>query len=390
VASALVLSHLFPSSARPGVGPFVADEVAALNEDIPVSVIAPVRWVPPAPVAGWQRERAVPRSTQNGLDVLRPRVLALPFAGLHLETQLWPTQLRRLVRATVATKDVRLIHAHFALPNGWAAVRLGAELGLPVFVTLYGSDVLVFGRNPRLRPMLVEVVRAAERTIAVSEELAEEALRLGAPPERVSVLTCGVPSAVADATTHLDARRALGLVPGDEWILWVGGLVEVKQPLQMIETLAALHEARPNVRLAMVGDGPLAAELERAVTAHGLEDHVRLLGYLPRRSVASWQHAANVICNTSRSEGTPVALVEALVCGTSVAAYPVGGIPSLLRRIGVGSLAAASTPTMLARAIGDELGRVPDRALVASAADALRLERSIAPLREQYAEVVRD
>jgi glycosyltransferase involved in cell wall biosynthesis len=88
-----------------------------------------------------------------------------------------------------------------------------------------------------------------------------------------------------------------------------------------------------------------------------------VLGGLDSAAVAIWQAAADVVLNTSRSEGLPFALSEALVSGTRVAAVPVGGIPELLAATSGGTLAADSSPEAVADAIHHELELAPDEDL---------------------------
>ncbi len=375
--SVLVLSHLFPSSAAPGSGPFVADEVAHLAEFEDVVVVAPVRRVPPLPVAAWKLEREVPLdSVVAGVRVLRPRVLALPFGGLWAETLLWPRQLRTVVSRLVEENNVSLIHAHFGIPDGWAALQLSRELGIPFVVTLLGSDALVLSRKRSVERLLADVVRGASRVIAVSSEIADRAIELGARRDKVLVQPCGVPALISEATNHSSAREELGLLGSEQWVLWVGGLVDVKQPLHIVDAFARLAADRPNTRLAMVGDGPLRADVDARIAGHGLRERVRRCGQLGRSEVALWQHAADVFCNTSRSEGTPVAMMEAAVCGTPVVAYDVGGIPAVVAPE-IGRIIRSRAPDELASELSLELSSPRDRSVVRGGASRLRIEHSI-------------
>jgi glycosyltransferase involved in cell wall biosynthesis len=253
---------------------------------------------------------------------------------------------------------------------------LSRELGIPFVVTLLGSDALVLSRSRPVERLLADVVRGASRVIAVSTEIADRAIELGAQREQVLVQPCGVPALISDATSHSEARETLGLLGSEEWILWVGGLVDVKQPLHIVDAFARVAEERPNTRLAMVGDGPLRADVDARIAGHGLRERVRTCGHLGRGEVAVWQHAADVFCNTSRSEGTPVALMEAAVCGTPVVAYDVGGIPGVVAPE-IGRITRLREPDGLARELSLELSRPRDRSVVRDGASRLRIEHSI-------------
>jgi glycosyltransferase involved in cell wall biosynthesis len=103
--------------------------------------------------------------------------------------------------------------------------------------------------------------------------------------------------------------------------------------------------------------------LHQTVRKLHCEGYVSLLGGLDTADVATWQAAANLVLNTSQSEGLPFSLSEALVSGTRVAAVPVGGIPELLAETSGGTLAVDSSPEAIADAIHHELELAPDENL---------------------------
>src|SRR5262249_49872688 len=153
-----------------------------------------------------------------------------------------------------------------------------------------------------------------------------QAARLGVPSGRIHMITGGVPYRPREDRS--EARRRLGVDEEAVCILWVGRLVSVKQPLEAIRAFAALVTAspRPGAVLVLIGEGPLASRVADLVRREGLEDRVRLLGYQSREEVWSWQCASDLLVNSSRSEGTPVAVLEALGAGMPVAAYPLPGV----------------------------------------------------------------
>ena len=83
-------------------------------------------------------------------------------------------------------------------------------------------------------------------------------------------------------------------------------------------------------QLIIIGSGPLRAKLEHQAQQLGISDHVQFLGNRPHHEVALWMNRANVLCLTSRSEGMPNVVVEALVSGLPVVATAVGACPELL------------------------------------------------------------
>jgi teichuronic acid biosynthesis glycosyltransferase TuaC len=147
-------------------------------------------------------------------------------------------------------------------------------------------------------------------------------------------------------------------------------------------SLVAAHD--PDVRLALIGDGPLRSEVRGHIRKLRLEHVVSTVGTLDSAGVALWQAAADVALNTSTSEGLPFALCEALVSGTCVAAVPVGGIPELLAATSGGTLAADASPEAVADAIERALAIPPDPDLPERAAF-LRLSHVVPRIADIYA-----
>jgi len=357
--SVLVLSHLYPSTPNPYLGLFVARQVQALRETHDFRVVAPTRWLPPV-TRSWRIERKLPkREVVDGTPVYRPRALHLPFGMATVEALALPVALRRQTRDLRRAREIDLVHAHFGVPDGWAAARLVEQLRVPLVVSLWGSDVLVLPRRRAVRRLLSHALRRADHVIAPSRPILDRAIELGADARRSSVLMGGVPDDYP-RMSRADARAALALSPTSRLVLWVGNLVSVKQPLLALKSISLVAGRNRDVRLALVGDGPLRSEVRDCIRELRIEDVVSVVGTLDSNSVARWQTAADVALNTSRSEGLPFALCEALVSGTRVAAVPVGGIPELLAATSGGTLAEDSSPEAVADAIEHELALAPD------------------------------
>jgi glycosyltransferase involved in cell wall biosynthesis len=206
-----------------------------------------------------------------------------------------------------------------------------------------------------LRRLFKRTFAEARAVIAVSDELAARAEPLGASVERLHVIPGGVP--YVPLAPRLTARASLGIPAETLCVLWVGGLVPVKQPLDAVEAFSHLAAELRNesVILVMIGDGPLMSKVRTAVRERNLHDAVRLPGYLARERVWQWHCAADVLVNSSRSEGTPRAVLEALGAGTAVVGYSVGGIPAAVGAVDGGRVAADKNPHALAASIADEL-----------------------------------
>jgi glycosyltransferase involved in cell wall biosynthesis len=131
-------------------------------------------------------------------------------------------------------------------------------------------------------------------------------------------------------------------------VLGVGRLKAPKDFLTLVRALALLPGG--SCRLRVAGDGPDRPELEQEISSLGLEDAVELLG--DRDDVERLLHESRVFVLSSRSEGMPMSVLEAMASGVPVVASAVGGIPELVIDGETGLLVEPGDPRSLAAAIG--------------------------------------
>jgi len=284
--------------------------------------------------------------------------------------------------------DGELVHAHYAVPDGYAAARFASLERAPLVLTVWGSDVLQLGRIRRARGVLARTLGEARAIIAVSDELAEGAERLGASRDRLHVIVSGVP--YLRPLARDDARAQLGVSDDAVCVLWVGRLHPVKQPEEMIR---AFDELRPligrDALLVMVGDGPLRKAVRELVHQRRLNGNVRLVGHCSRDATWRWQCAADVLVNSSKSEGTPRAVLEALGAGTPAVGYPLRGVQAALSAVEGGRVAAERKPASLSAAILEELATSRDRSRLAMRArERFAIERTVRAIEDVYESVV--
>jgi glycosyltransferase involved in cell wall biosynthesis len=152
-----------------------------------------------------------------------------------------------------------------------------------------------------------------------------------APARKVRVIQNGIDIAHFTGTLgdRAAVRQSLG-VPADAPLIGtVGRLNEVKRQDVLIRAFARLRQQFVNAHLVLVGDGPARADLEALVAQSNLGAFVHFAGYQP--SSGPYLQAMDLFSMTSRSEGTPQAMLEASVIGVPVVASRVGGIPELVQ-----------------------------------------------------------
>jgi glycosyltransferase involved in cell wall biosynthesis len=329
----LVLSTLYPDTARPNFGVFVRERVLQLATHAEVVVVAPVPWVP---FNRWIRKlpaRNMPRARrEDGVLVHRPRFLSPPAIGKSLDPLLYFASLLPFLRALRRGFPFDVIDAEFGYPDGVAAARFGQVFRCPVFITMRGDEARRAKRTLD-RLQLAAAYRRA-RVLAVSESLRQLAARFGLDPARVRLLRNGVDATRFRPSDRAAARDRLGLPAERPILLSVGWLSDNKGQHRVLEALPAILGDVPHLLYVAVGEADRDADrrrIERLVRQHRLEGHVALVGARPHAEVPTWLAAADLLCMATDREGCSNAVLEALACGVPVVTTRVGGNAELVR-----------------------------------------------------------
>jgi glycosyltransferase involved in cell wall biosynthesis len=278
---------------------------------------------------------------------------------------LW--QLYRVIRECRPA----IVHTHTAKAGvlGRIAARLA---GVPVVVHTYHGHVLrgYFGplKTAFFRRLETALNRVTDVAITVSTALRDDLAEMGvAPREKIRVVPLGLDLArFARPHARGELRTACGAGPEEVLIGVVGRLVPIKDIDCFLTAAAQVSRAAARARFAIVGDGELRAVLERKAADLGLGARLTFVGW--RKDLESVYADLDVVVNSSRNEGTPVALIEAMAAGRPVVATAVGGTSDLLGGGARGRLVPAGDPAALARAIVETLDQAEDSARRAHAA----------------------
>ncbi|MGC7838175.1 glycosyltransferase family 4 protein, partial [Pseudomonas wayambapalatensis] len=119
---------------------------------------------------------------------------------------------------------------------------------------------------------------------------------------------------------------------------YVGRLSSEKGPDLFLDTLIPLCQRHPRLHAVMLGDGPERATLQARIEAAGLGERITLPGF--QRDMQAWMTRLDALVISSRTEGTPMILLEAMQDGVPVVAFGVGGIPDVIEHGRSGLLAA--------------------------------------------------
>jgi glycosyltransferase involved in cell wall biosynthesis len=263
-----------------------------------------------------------------------------------------------------------LVHTHGYRADLLAGAAAG-DLRLPRVSTFHGFTG--GGWKNRLYEYLqIRAARRCDAVIAVSAPIQGRLVRSGVLPARVHL----VPNALARREALLDraaARAELGLAPEATVIGWIGRLSLEKGPDVLLRAVPDLGD--PGWQVSMIGEGPLRSLLRQTSDQLGIAERVRWHGLVP--DAARCYAAFDCVVLSSRTEGTPIVLLEAMAGGIPVVATRVGGVPDVMRE-DEGFLVPPEAPAALAAAVRSVL---TDRGAAASRAAraAARIARDYAP-----------
>jgi glycosyltransferase involved in cell wall biosynthesis len=301
----------------------------------------------------------------------------VPITDLGVGRRIYdPSGARGLLRLISLVQDFRpdVIHGYLFGPNLFAALA-GRACGVPV-VCVAKRNVDAFESRRQIAIQRL-AHRLATHVTAVSREVGESSIALGIPRERVTVIENGVDVGRFDPRAPLAAVPGLPAPPaGAPLVGSVGCLAPRKDFGTLLEALARLAGAGIEFRCAIAGDGPERAALEARAATLGLAEHVTFLG--ERSDVDRLLPHFDLFVLSSREEGIPNALLEAMAAGRACIATRVGGNAEVLADGRTGWLVPAQDPGALAAALERAIRDPSDAASRGAAArEAMLAERSI-------------
>ena len=247
-------------------------------------------------------------------------------------------------------------------PTGASLLRACRRRDIPLVTVFYGFDATDRTVLHDQASSYARLFRSGNPIVAVSRDIQERLIGLGAPRNRTHYIPCGV-----------DPARFVPTTPSANppHFLAIGRFVDKKAPHLTILAFSRVIAAVPEARLAMVGDGPLLGACRQLTRALGLEASVSFLGPRSHRQLPGLLRGARAFVQHSMaapsgdSEGTPVALLEAGAAGLPAVSTRHGGIPEvivdgvtglLVEEADVEAMADAMVRLASDPALADELG----------------------------------
>lgn len=233
------------------------------------------------------------------------------------------------LRRIVAQRAPDIIESHMIKSHFLVKVsELGRRLPWVAFHHGYTKTDLKMQLYNRLNRWSLP---SAARVVTVCGEFAEQLARAGVPAGRIFVRHNAIgPAVPAEEEEVRELRHRLGVDSGEPVILAVGRMSREKGHVDLISAVGQLRHLDPelNFKLVIVGDGPERERVERLAAELAISERVVLAGHVD--DLRAYYALADVLAMPSHSEGSPLALLEAMAAGVPVVATRVGGVPEIV------------------------------------------------------------
>lgn len=355
-----VITQIFPVREQPYRGHSVYQTLLRLKQWADILVVSPQsrypRWFLPR-CRSWARtdeSYMPPDIAVRYVSYSSVPLLTRPVNGTLCSNRLYPY---------VAASKPDLILSYWLYPDGYAAVRIARQLGVPVVVKAVGSDINQ-SSDPISKALIKTVLHESDAVLTVSRDLRNKIIDMNIDRSKVFAIPNGCDTEVFRPGDRKLARRDLGLCDRDRIILYIGRLDIRKGLRELVSAVALVQQQQPFVKLVLVGEGPYRDELERCASQNGV--NIKLIGVCSSTEIARWLASCDVASLPSYDEGCPNVILEALSCGRPVVATRVGGIPELVNDQ-LGILVERKNVPALASALHEALSRQWDEAEIACA-----------------------
>jgi glycosyltransferase involved in cell wall biosynthesis len=262
----------------------------------------------------------------------------------------------RIFTEVIRKCDIVHVHGHPYI-SSYLACKIAKKYKKPLILTQHNTFIdfqswlnIVENLNDWVVGSMV--LRDADRVITVSRKTMEYVLKLGADKSKTSVMYNGVDQNFFYPMNKKKSRDKLCLPENKMLILTVRRLVYKNGLDTLIESASLLVRNRPNLLFIVIGNGPDRKFITNRIRQLGINDNVRLAGFVPEELLPLYYNAADYfVIPSSSGEGLPMVLLEAMACGLPVIATTVGGTPEIIKDMINGALVPPRNQEALAQAI---------------------------------------
>lgn len=256
--------------------------------------------------------------------------------GLLVKIQVLTFLFFNVFHSLQKLKKMDVIHVQWPIPNGLGALFLKKIYGIPYINTVHGEEVHL-SRRYHMLFALRWLVNNSSKTITNSTATRKFCLEAGLDSEKIDVIPFGVDT---------DFFRPLNVYKDENifQILSVGYLIERKGFEYLIKAMPHVLKEYKQVRLKIVGSGPLESNLKELIYELDLGDEVEIVKNVTDEELLMLYNSADlfvlpsIVDSEGNTEGLGVVLLEAMACGIPVVGSDVGGIADIIQNESIGFL----------------------------------------------------
>ncbi|MFZ6013766.1 MAG: glycosyltransferase [Bacteroidota bacterium] len=270
-------------------------------------------------------------------------------------------------------KKFSVIHGFWAMPNGFMAVLLGKIFKSKSIVSVLGGDAIAlpdinYGQllNPLYRKLIFWTLRHAEEVNVLTSYLIRNLKKAGFERKDIKIIPWGV-----DTAAFSFREKAVG---SPVKFLHVANLHPVKDQATMLRAFKIIH-SKVSSQLVMIGEGDHEIRIKKLISDLGLQHAVTMLGLLPYEDLPHHYSTADVLLQTSLSEGQSEVVTEAMSCGVLVCGTQVGlmyDLPDCCVAVPVGDAERLGDEVVALLAAPERMAAIRARAKTWASAHSLR------------------
>ncbi len=248
-----------------------------------------------------------------------------------------------------------LLHSHWILPQGFTGVLAAIPLNIPHVVTVHGSDA--FSLNGKCLTRFKKFTLDHADAVTVNSSATKQKILSIAPHlSNLSLIPMGVSTSQRDTKRCADLRLQH---KGDDGplLIFVGRLIQLKGVEDLLHAISILKENFSDLRLLVLGDGPLRTELESLAAQLEIDKQVFFTGWVEPEDVINYISAADIFIGPSKhtpdgsTEGQGLTFIEAMQAETPVIATSIGGIVDVIKHEKTGLLVEECSPEQIADSV---------------------------------------
>lgn len=233
------------------------------------------------------------------------------------------------VAEVIDTKQLDIIHAHYAVPHAICAIlaKQMAQHPVKIVTTLHGTDITILGIDHSLKKMIQFGIEQSDAVTAVSHSLVNQTKEMLEIRRPIHVIYNFVNEQEYRAQNKTKLKEKCGIHKDEKVLIHISNFRKVKRLEDVIYTFARVYKKVPS-KLLLIGDGPEYGRIYDLVQELQLENAVQFLG--KQKNIPSLLSMADIKLLLSEKESFGLVLLEAMACGVPCIGSNVGGIPEVI------------------------------------------------------------